>query len=40
MVNRYYDLSFIFPDNTLSDDFFSAIENAVAPEEWISSGGL
>lgn len=40
VVNRYYDLSFIFPDNTLSDDFFSAIENAVAPEGWISSGGI
>lgn len=38
-VNRFYDLSFIFPDNTLSDDLISAIENTVAPDEWLNVGG-
>jgi hypothetical protein len=39
-INRYYDLSAIFPDNTLVDDLMAAIEDSVTPDEWMNSGGL
>ncbi|MFN7735004.1 MAG: STN domain-containing protein [Pirellula sp.] len=38
-VVRYYDLSYIFPDNTSTLDLISAIENVINPDTWRNAGG-
>jgi hypothetical protein len=38
-VIRFYDLSFVFPDNGLTSDLINAIEMAVTPNDWIVAGG-
>ncbi len=36
---RFYDLSYIFPDNSLIRELVTAIESMVAPSDWQSAGG-
>ncbi len=36
---RYYDLSFIFPDNGLTSELMTSIEMMVAPDQWMNAGG-
>lgn len=36
---RYYDLSFIFPDNGLTSELMTAIEMMVSPDQWMNAGG-
>ena len=36
---RYYDLSFIFPDNGLTSELMTSIEMMVAPDQWQVAGG-
>lgn len=36
---RFYDLSYIFPDNSLIQELVAAIESMVAPSDWQSAGG-
>lgn len=38
-IIRYYDLSFIFPNNTVTNDLIHAIETLITPETWVNSGG-
>lgn len=36
---RYYDLSFIFPDNGLTSELMTSIEMMVSPDQWMNAGG-
>jgi hypothetical protein len=38
-INRYYDLSFILPNNTVTNDLIHAIEALITPETWVNAGG-
>ena len=38
-IIRYYDLSFILPNNTVTNDLIHAIETLITPETWVNSGG-
>jgi len=38
-VVRCYDLSYVFPDNTLTLDLIAAIENVISPDSWLNAGG-
>jgi type II secretory pathway component GspD/PulD (secretin) len=38
-INRYYDLSFIFPNNTVTNDLIQAIEMSITPDTWLNAGG-
>ena len=38
-INRYYDLSFIFPNNTVTNDLIQAIETSITPDTWLNAGG-
>ena len=39
-INRYYDLSFILPNNTVSNDLIQAIEMSITPGTWFNAGGI
>jgi hypothetical protein len=36
---RFYDLSYILPDNGVTIDLIKAIETMIEPETWLSAGG-
>jgi hypothetical protein len=38
-IIRYYDLSFILPNNTVTNDLIHAIEALITPETWVNAGG-
>lgn len=38
-INHYYDLSFILPNNTVTNDLIHAIETLITPETWVNAGG-
>jgi hypothetical protein len=38
-INRYYDLSCIFPNNTVTNDLIRAIETSITPDTWLNAGG-
>ncbi len=38
-INRYYDLSFILPNNTVTNDLIHAIETSITPDTWLNAGG-
>ncbi|MCY3006293.1 MAG: hypothetical protein NTV29_09980 [Planctomycetota bacterium] len=38
-INRYYDLSFILPNNTVTNDLIRAIETSITPDTWLNAGG-
>ncbi|MFO0942686.1 MAG: hypothetical protein U0930_18265 [Pirellulales bacterium] len=38
-VARYYNLSFVLPDNKLQVDVIQAIESSVDPDCWANAGG-
>jgi hypothetical protein len=39
-VIRYYDLSYILPDNSLCHEVLRLIESTVDPDNWVSAGGV
>ena len=39
-IHRYYDLSFIFPNNTVTNDLIQAIEMSITPDTWLNAGGI
>ena len=38
-INRYYDLSCILPNNTVTNDLIRAIETSITPDTWLNAGG-
>ncbi len=36
---RYYDLSYLFPDNGLTQELMTSIEMMVSPDQWMNAGG-
>ena len=36
---RYYDLSYLFPDNGLTSELMTSIEMMVSPDQWMNAGG-
>lgn len=36
---RYYDLSYLFPDNGLTSELMTSIEMMVSPDQWQNAGG-